>query len=173
MNLDALPAFASDDIVHVVVECPRGSAIKWKYDSRLQVMSISRPLVLGTTYPCDWGFVPSTRAEDGDPIDALVIWDGTSFPGVVLPCRLIGVLQVEQNSTNFDPSKRSRNDRVLAIPAADRRCAMTDVDELPERVKDELAHFALAATALEGKNVRVLGWGTAAAALELVRRSQR
>ena len=55
---------------------------------------MSRPLPAGVTFPFDWGFVPSTEASDGDPLDALLLWDVPSFPGVVVPCRAIGVLQV-------------------------------------------------------------------------------
>src|SRR5262249_52942694 len=88
------PTFASDDSIRVVIESPRGSALKLKYDPDLDVMTLSRPLTAGLTYPYDWGFVPSTRGADGDPIDAIVIWDATSYPGVVLQCRPVGILHV-------------------------------------------------------------------------------
>ncbi len=172
MDLAAIPAFAGDDIFHVVVETPRGSVLKLKYEPRWQAMSVSRPLPLGVTFPFDWGFVPSTHAADGDPLDAMLLWDVPSYPGVVIPCRAIGVLRVEQNRVNRDPSQRIRNDRVMAIPVEARReHGIADVAELPERVRQELEQFAIAATALEGKDVRILGWGDAAAALALVRES--
>jgi inorganic pyrophosphatase len=171
MDLSLIPAFDGDTF-HVVVESPRGSALKLKYESAWQAMSISRPLPAGVVYPFDWGFIPSTMAADGDPLDAMVIWDVPSYPGVVLRCRAIGVIYVEQNKTNHDPSERIHNDRVLAIPAEARREAtVTDVGGLSPRLRAELEHFAGAATALEGKDVRVTGWGDSAAALELVRQS--
>ena len=169
MNLAEIPAFASGDIFHVVVETPRGSTLKLKYESRWEAMSISRPLPLGVSYPFDWGFIPSTRADDGDPLDAMLLWDVPSYPGVVIQCRAIGVLQVEQNRTNNDPSVRIRNDRILAIPVdARREHGVTSLNALPERLRQELEQFTNAATALEGKDVRVVGWGDAAAALALV-----
>jgi len=95
-DLSALPSFISDGVFRVVVESPRGSTLKLKYDSEHRVMTLSRPLIAGLKYPCDWGFVPSTMAPDSDPLDALVMWDDVSYPGVVLPCRPVGVLYVEQ-----------------------------------------------------------------------------
>jgi inorganic pyrophosphatase len=149
MNLAAIPALASDDLFHVVVEAPRGSALKLKYEPQWDVMSISRPLPLGLTFPFDWGFV-------------------------VVRCRAIGVLQVEQNRINFDSSERIRNDRVLAIPVEARReRAVTEFREFPDRVREELEQFTRAATALEGKDARIVGWGSAAEALELVKTSAR
>ena len=73
-TLAQLPTFAEGDTFHVVVELPRGSAIKLKYRPDLEAMSISRPLAAGLVYPCDWGFVPSTIADDGDPVDAALWW---------------------------------------------------------------------------------------------------
>jgi len=174
MNLAAIPTFASDDIFHVVVEAPRGWTLKLKYEPRWEAMAIYRPLPLGVAFPFDWGFVPSTEAEDGDPLDALLLWDVSSSPGVVVECRAIGVLQVEQNRTKGQPGERIRNDRVLSIPVEARReHGITSVDELSARVRQELENFTLAATALEGKDVRIAGWGDAAAALQLVRDSAR
>lgn len=169
MNLASIPAFVSDELFHVVVEAPRGSQLKLKYEPRWDAMAISRPLPLGVTFPFDWGFIPSTQAADGDPLDAMVLWDVPSYPGVVLTCRAIGVLQVEQNRRNHDPSERVRNDRILAIPVEARReSELSDAAALPSRVRLELEQFTAAATALEGKDVRVVGWGDARAALELV-----
>jgi inorganic pyrophosphatase len=170
MNLAMVPAFASVDIFHVVVEAPRGSTLKLKYEPKWEAMSVSRPLPLGVAYPFDWGFVPSTQAADGDPLDAMVLWDVSSYPGVVLRCRAVGVLHVEQNRTNHDPSKRIRNDRIFAVPVEARReQGIADMAGFPARVRQELEHFAMAATALEGKDVRIVGWGDAAAALSLLR----
>jgi inorganic pyrophosphatase len=170
MDLTTIPTFAESNTVHVVVESPRGSDVKLKYESRWQTMSISRPLPLGVTYPCDWGFVPSTKGPDGDPVDALVYWDTATFPGVVLPCRAVGVLRIEQNHAG-DASRRIRNDRLLAVPVASRRGAsLVSVNDLPLRIRDELAHFTIATTALEGKDATILGWEGPSPALEWLKR---
>jgi inorganic pyrophosphatase len=97
---------------------------------------VSRPLPLGVTYPFDWGFVPSTRTADGDPLDAMLLWDVPSYPGVVVPCRAIGVLYVEQNRANHNPAVRIRNDRIISMPVEARReQSLTDLTALPARVR--------------------------------------
>ena len=164
-----IPTFSEPGVFHVVVESPRGSALKLKYEPRWNAMTVSRPLILGLTFPFDWGFVPSTTGADGDPLDALVFWDVSSYPGVVLPCRAIGVLQVEQNRTNHDPSVRIRNDRILAVPTSARReTDLESTDSLPLRIREELEQFTIAATSLEGKDVRIVGWEDAKTALKLI-----
>ena len=171
MDLSKLPTFAHSDIFHVVVESPRGSRLKLKFDANLKAMSISRPLPLGVFFPFDWGFIPSTEGQDGDPLDAMLPWDVASYPGVVIPCRALGMLQVEQNRRNHDPSERIRNDRIIAVPVEARREQSIDgVAGLPARVREELEQFAMIATVLEGKDVRVLGWDDESAALALIRR---
>jgi inorganic pyrophosphatase len=169
-TLDQLPTFAEQDVFHVVVESPRGSAVKLKYRADLNAMSISRPLAAGLVYPYDWGFVPSTKAPDGDPVDAAVLWDVSTFPGVVIACRALAVIQIEQNRA--DGTGRARNDRILALPIDARREAeMNSALSLAKRVRDEIEHFFMAATVFEGKDPRILGWAGPDAALDLLRSS--
>ena len=171
-RLDQLQTFVSDVAFHVVVESPRGSSLKLKYDPELEAMSISRPLATGLVYPFDWGFVPSTQAEDGDPVDAMLYWDVTTFPGVVVPCRALGAIQVEQNRA--DGTGRARNDRLLALPLSSRRERdVTSVMALPKRLRDELEHFFVATTFLEGKDPKILGWTGPDDALAHLRRMTR
>jgi len=151
------PAFRQDGSVNVVVETPRGSQAKFKYDPETGAIMLSRPLPAGVVYPYDWGYIPSTRAADGDPIDVMVLWDGTSFPGVVLPSRLIGVLRVEQ--TGAEPGLRERNDRLFALPIkAPRSAHVQTIFDLPERVRLEIEQFFQTVVAFEGKDLRLLGF---------------
>jgi inorganic pyrophosphatase len=139
-----------------------------------EAMGISRPLPAGPVFPFDWGFVPSTCGPDGDPVDAFVIWDVPSFPGVVVACRALGVLNVEQNAVNFDASKRIRNDRIVAVPTEARReRTLRSLDGIPERLREEWVQFSIAVGALDGKDAAPLGWGTAAEALSLLKSSSR
>jgi inorganic pyrophosphatase len=95
-DLQKLPVWDKNGDVHVVVETPRGSAAKLEFDPELQAFTLSKALMLGLSYPYDWGFVPSTRGEDGDPIDVLVLHDAATSPGLVMKCKIIGVLEVVQ-----------------------------------------------------------------------------
>ena len=163
----ALPAFAGDGAVNVVIESPRGSTVKFKYDGERRVITVARPLVSGLAYPYDWGFVPSTRSADGDPVDAFVMWDAQSYPGVVISARPIGVLRVEQ--TNPESHKRERNDRIAVVPMkAPRLSDVRNVFDFSERVRQELEHFFMGAVAFEKKDVRLLGWAGPKEAMSLV-----
>src|SRR5215471_5477436 len=116
-NLARLPAWAGHELVHVVVETPRGARAKLTFDPELKTFVLSKSLMLGLSYPYDWGFIPSTRAEDGDPVDAMVIHDAATTPGLVLRCKLIGVLQTIQKTKH----EQIRNDRVIAVPTDSHR----------------------------------------------------
>jgi inorganic pyrophosphatase len=155
-NLLKLPARNKGGDVHVVVETPRGSGAKLEYDPELQVFTLSKPLILGLTYPYDWGFIPSTKGEDGDPIDALVLHDAATAPGLVLKCKIIGVLEVEQR----EKAKKSiRNDRLIAVPReSHRQKADKDARDLSKQVRQEIKKFFVATDELDAKELKFLGW---------------
>ena len=111
-NYAKLPTWADGDHVYAVVETPRGSRAKLEFDPQLGAFTLAKPLLAGLTYPYDWGFIPSTKAQDGDPLDVLIIHDAATYPGLVLKCKPIGVLEVVQSSKG----KKERNDRVFVVP---------------------------------------------------------
>ena len=162
-DYEKLPARADGGLVHVVVETPRGARAKFKYDPKLKVFAFSRTLLLGLTYPYDWGFIPSTRGEDGDPIDVMILHEAATAPGVVVTCRPIAILNVLQSEKGKEDR---RNDRILAVPAEEgHQTPWNDADDLHEGLKDELQRFFIASVALqEDKKLRFLGWGNAAEA---------
>lgn len=167
-----MKALRADGSVNVMVESPRGSAVKFKYDARAKVMTLSRPLPLGVVFPFDWGCIPGTRAGDGDPLDAFILWDGTTPPGIVIPCRALGVLEVEQ--TDPESRRRERNDRVAMVPvAAPRQQEMKSALQLSARVRQEIEQFFLHAVAFEGKQLRILGWKGPQAATAAIRAAAR
>lgn len=146
-----------DGSINVIVETPRGSSAKFKFDPETGAMMLSRPLPIGIVYPYDWGFIPSTRAADGDPLDVMILWDGVGFPGLVVASRLIGLLRVEQKGP--EPGTRERNDRLFALPMKAPRCDhIRTIFDLPERVRLELERFFLNVVAFEGKELALLGF---------------
>ncbi|UVK57702.1 inorganic diphosphatase (plasmid) [Mesorhizobium sp. AR02] len=100
-------------LIRVVVETPRGAEAKLAYDPASRVFSYVRPLPVGMSYPYDWGFIPSTLGEDGDPLDGLVIHQAATAPGVVIKCQLLGALRVKQKDQD---GQALRNDRFIFCP---------------------------------------------------------
>src|SRR5882724_7597395 len=111
---ERLPSFDGDGKIQVVIETPKGSRNKYAFDSEQRVFGLTKVLPAGMAFPYDFGFVPSTKAEDGDPTDVLVLMDEPAFPGCLLKCRIIGIIEGEQG----EKKSRERNDRIIAIEAA-------------------------------------------------------
>jgi inorganic pyrophosphatase len=172
MDLLELPPVGEDGGHRFIVESPRGSSLKLKYEPTLGAFTVSRPLGLGLVYPFDWGFFPGTRGPDGDPIDGMLLADFSTPPGTVVPCRVIGMLELDQKKKGG--GGRERNDRLLAVPqSAPRFGPLEDVNQLPARFRDELARFFVNATAFEDKDPHIIGWAAPEAAKALIERSKR
>lgn len=170
MGIESLSSFADDGSLNVVVETPRGSTGKFKFDRASGLMKLARPLPFGIAYPYDWGFVPGTQMPDGDPLDAMILWEGTGTPGLLIVSRCLGILHVEQNSPK---GARQRNDRLVVVPVkAPRQDAVRSVADLAERTRAELQHFFTAVVAFEAKQIALLGWEGPEEALALVRKSR-
>src|SRR5688572_3441635 len=171
-DLTTLPARSGKGAFHVVVESPRGSRVKIKYDPKLRAFKFARPLVAGLRYPYDWGFIPGTVAPDGDPLDAMVFSDLATFPGVVIECRPLGVIRLEQNRKKS--TGRERNDRLIAIPAKlPRYNSFRKATDLPLRWRQELEEFFIGATRFEGKDAKILGWASPAEGERLIKHCVR
>ena len=165
-----LPTWTKDGAVNAVVESPKGSAVKFDYDPKLGVFLYGKALPLGLTYPYCWGFLPGTEGDDGDPLDVFIIHDSPTYPGVVVECRLIGVLQLEQDGKKG----RERNDRLMAVPVDDPRIAdgARDIVDMPQRMREEIEQFFLSTTFFTQKNAKCRGWKGRKTAEKLVRRSE-
>lgn len=156
-DFESLPTRSESGAIHVVVESPGGSRVKIKYEPRLRAFKLARPLIAGLVYPYDWGFIPSTAAADGDPLDAMVFSDVPTYPGVVIECRALGVLRLEQNAKG--KKQRQRNDRLIVVPVKlPRFDSFKKPGDLPARWRRELEEFFISATRFENKDPRLLGW---------------
>jgi inorganic pyrophosphatase len=169
--LHALAHENGEGNLRVVVEVPKGGRVKLKWDPDLGVFQASRYLPAGLSYPFDWGFVPGTKAEDGDPLDAIILADVPTWPGVVIPCEPLGVLRLEQDDKK---GRRQRNDRLIVRPAsASRLGEPRDLRELPRALLDELQKFFLDAVFFTPKNAKARGWAGRKAADRLIDKSVR
>jgi len=152
-SLDRLEPFA-DDCVMVVIETPKGSPNKLAFDPRYGTFVLKGVLPAGAVFPFDFGFVPSTRAPDGDPIDVLVLMDAPVFPGCVVPSRLVGVIEADQTENG----KTERNDRLLAVAA--NSAAHRSIRELRDLSADlvtQIEHFFKSYNENKGKRFEVKG----------------
>ncbi len=162
-----LPPYDDQHHVRVVVETPRGANIKLKFDDKLGCFSLTRIMPLGVTYPYDFGFVPQTLAQDGDPLDVMILIDAVTYPGVVIPCRLLGALQIEERGM-----RGRQNHRVVAVPAkAARKDDLKDFSDLGERMQKELERFFVMTTAFTTKDPQLRGWVGPEAAGEMVHKA--
>jgi inorganic pyrophosphatase len=165
-RLDHIASFDDEGHLRVVVESPKGSPMKLAFDPDIGAMTLSRPLPSGVVFPFDFGFVPGTLAPDGDPLDALVLHDSASYPGVVIACDVVGAVGLEEDG---EDGARRRNDRLIVIPAEDPRArAEHGASALTARWKKELEQFFRSATFFERKNVKILGWLHKTKAMDLV-----
>ncbi|HJR24291.1 MAG TPA: inorganic diphosphatase [Acidimicrobiales bacterium] len=146
------------DEIDVVVEIPRGSRNKYEYDHHQHVIRLDRRLFTATAYPADYGFIPETLSEDGDPLDALVVLDEPTFPGCWVRARPVGVFWMTDD--------KGPDAKILCVPAGDQRWAhVVDLDGLPEFLTEEITHFFEVYKQLEpDKSSSVRGWEGAAAA---------
>ena len=112
--------------IKVIIETPKGSRNKYAFDQEESVFALKKVLPSGMAFPYDFGFVPSTLAEDGDPVDVLVLMDEPAFPGCLLKCRLIGVIQGEQGKGK----KSERNDRLVAVESDNH--AWSDIEHVDD-----------------------------------------
>jgi inorganic pyrophosphatase len=155
-RLDRLPPYAEEGALRVVVESPRGSAIKFAFDPQLRMFVASRELPFGVVYPCDWGFIPGTKGEDGDPLDAMVLHPQASYPGVVFPCRILGMVEFEQSDGKGPPT---RNNRVITTPGwHDTLASLRQARDLPAALRNQIEQFFLIADTATGKKATVKGW---------------
>jgi len=152
--------------VNAVIEIPRGDTNKYEYDKQLQVFRLDRTLYSPVHYPGDYGFIPSTLSEDGDPLDVLVLVDAPSFSGCVMTVRPVGALRMIDQETE--------DEKILAVGVNNPIYKnLNEYRELYPHLLLEIEHFFSVYKELEAKRTRVKGWESAAKAKEIVTESQQ
>ena len=150
----------------VVVEIPKGSRNKYEVDHETGRVYLDRVLFTSFVYPTDYGYFENTLADDGDPVDALVLLEYPAFPGVGVKVRPVGVFKMSDEAGN--------DAKIICVPAKDPRWQhIQDIGDVPQGQKDEIAHFFERYKDLEpGKFVKAEGWGDAAEAEQIVQAGQ-
>ncbi|HEY2040198.1 MAG TPA: inorganic diphosphatase [Edaphobacter sp.] len=158
------------DLLQVIVETPAGSRNKFAFDPEQSAFSLKKVLPAGMSFPYDFGFLPQTKAPDGDPLDVLLLMDEPAFPGCVVRARLIGVIEGEQ----MDGGKKIRNDRLVAVAEANHIYAnIRKLKDLPSQWIEELQAFFVHYHELEGKKYRLLGCKAEGTAWQLVKKAHK
>jgi inorganic pyrophosphatase len=166
-----LPAWdASLGLLHVVVDTPKGSPIKFKYDTGKRAYTISHVLPPGTVFPFDFA-IPQTLAEDGDRLDVLILIEEPTFAGCLVSVRLVGVLQAEQTQ---EEGKTNRNDRLIAAAEASRTYRdIRSLGSVPAHLLTEIEHFFVSYNKERGRKFYLVGRFGRKRARQLVKDGER
>jgi inorganic pyrophosphatase len=140
--------------VNAIIDTPKGSRNKFKYDEELGCFKLGGPLPLGQVFPFDFGFIPLTSAEDGDALDILILMDEPAFSGCLVSAKLIGVLEAEQT----EEGQTVRNDRLIAVAADSRNHShIRFLGDLNSNLLHEIKRFFISYNETKGKEFKVLG----------------
>lgn len=141
--------------LNVIVDTPGGSRNKYRYEEQSGLFKLKTILPIGLSFPFDFGFIPATRGEDGDPLDVLLLMDAAAFPGCLVAARLIGVIEAEQKERD---KKILRNDRLIAVAAESVTYQpLQTLKNLPTALMEEIEQFFITYTRLRGKHLTPLG----------------
>jgi inorganic pyrophosphatase len=166
-TLDKIPLRAPDGY-NVIVETPRGSRTKFAYDPETGLFRAKKLLAMGFAFPFAFGFFPSTRGEDGDPLDVLLVSDADLPTGTLVRCRLIGGIAIEETIEG----ETRRNDRLLAVPLLRHQDRPPyEVSDIPSAELKDIEDFLVAYQAADGKETKVKARLDKAEAESIVRRA--
>ena len=158
---DIEPGVDIPEIVNVIVEIPKGSMNKYEYDKKHNMIKLDRVLFSPFHYPGDYGLIPQTLSEDGDPLDALVLVTNPTYPGILIEARPIGLLQMKDDG--------NPDDKIICVSTNDPRYLHTaDITDVEDHYRSEIGHFFQVYKDLEGKKVEILGWKGAKEAKEII-----
>jgi inorganic pyrophosphatase len=152
------------NVVYTIVEIPKGSRNKYEYNKENGVIVLDRVLYSSMHYPGDYGLIPHTFYDDGDPLDILVMTDEPTFPGTIIQARPVAIFRMLDRDLH--------DDKILAVPATDPLFAeYQDIDNVPPHFLIEVAHFFETYKDLEGLRTKPLGWENCEAAKKEILRS--
>lgn len=158
------------NVLNVIIETPRGCPNKFAYDEEMKVFCLHKTLPMGTVFPFDFGFIPLTKGEDGDPLDILIIMEEPVYPGCLVPTRLVGILEAQQKEKD---GKKMRNDRLVGVSD----CSVLfkgvkRVKDLNKSMVKQMENFFIDYNKQEGKKFKPLHWKGRKKAMECINRQK-
>lgn len=166
MNIwhDFSPKKITTESFYAVIEIPKGSKTKYELDKDTGFLMLDRILYTSTHYPANYGFIPRTYADDGDPLDVLVLCSETMYPLSLVKCYPIGVISMIDSG--------SADDKIIAIPFNDPTYnSYTDMSQLPQHIFNEMSHFFSVYKALENKETAIEEIQNRDSALKIIQNS--
>lgn len=152
------------DIVNVIIEIPAGSKNKYEFDEETGAIFLDRVNYTAMTHPYDYGFIPDTRSEDGDHLDAFVVSDHSVFPGCVVPSRPIGLIYMIDDG--------EKDEKIICVPNKDPRFDhINDIKDISEHIPKEIQHFFEHYKDLQNKKVEISGFGGREEAIKMIKES--
>lgn len=155
--------------INVIIETPKNSSCKFTFEPDTQLYKINKVLPEGLKFPLHFGFIPNTKGEDGDPLDALVLMEGVSYPGSVLECKIVGAIKATQTERD---KKSFRNDRIITVAEISQRYAkIRSLNDLDKYLVKEVTNFFISYNEMAGKKFKPLGNADAETTLRLIKKS--
>ena len=149
------------EVVYAVIEIPKGSRNKYKYDEDKGVFMLNRVLYSPIHYPADYGIIPRTAMRDGNPLDILVLMDQPTFPGCIIECRPIGMMSMTDG--------KNRDDKIIGVPVNDIKLKdLKKIQDISSSFLKEIEHFFHEYKHLEGETTKINGWKNAKRAYETI-----
>ena len=154
------------DTVDIVIETPKGCRNKYAFDPGLKMFRLRKILPVGAVFPFDFGFIPGTKGEDGDPLDILVIMDEPAYPGCVIECRVIGALKAKQTERD---KKKEENDRLIAVSTVSTSYSeVRSLEDINKNILEQIEHFFISYNEQAGKKFEPKGWAEPKEAMQII-----
>ncbi len=166
MSLANLPIGSkAPDVINVVIEIPANSKNKYEYDEDLHVIKLDRVAYTAMAHPYDYGFIPETRSNDGDHLDAFVLLDQSVFPGCLVAARPIGMVKMIDDGET--------DEKIICVPDKDVRYQhITELNQISDHIPKEIQHFFEHYKDLQDKKTEITHWGDATEAKEAIKQAQ-
>jgi inorganic pyrophosphatase len=162
---------AKKNTVDIIIETPKGCRNKYAYDEELKKFRLKKILPVGAVFPFDFGFIPGTKGEDGDPLDVLVIMDEPAYPGCVIECRILGALKAKQTEKD---KKKEENDRLIAVSTVSTSYSeVQSLKDINENILSQIEEFFISYNKQAGKKFEPHGWANVKEAVQLIEQAKQ